>query len=144
MMRLTRLFLSLYVGIALHFLFTFIFSGAGLGEFHSVLSYREVLRQNLVELENINTSLKQEFRSLGTDPERIRLLARKLNYFEPDENVVRIEGLKERRNYYKIGKLLKTKYRATENPIFFRIVNLIVPLFVYIFTGFLWRSSRDH
>jgi cell division protein FtsB len=142
MMRLLRVFFALYIGIVLNFSFTFFFGAAGLKQYQSILTYKGALEDNLHDLKALNWSLKQEFKSLGTDPERIRLLARSLNFFRPEENVVKIENLPDRKNYYKIGRLIKKTFKKNPGIAFFRVINLVVPVFIYFVTGLFWRPKK--
>jgi cell division protein FtsB len=144
-MRLFRLFISFYIGLIFSFVSAFFFGEAGLGEYSSLLEYRETLERNLADLKALNQRLNQEFKNLGTEPEKIRLLARDLGYFGSNENVVRIQNLPQKRRYYEVGKLLKRDFRWNKNMLFIRIMNLLLPVLFYIISGFIWRAfHRGH
>ena len=141
-MRLFRLFIAFYIGLIFSFVSTLFFGQAGVKEFENLTEYRETLERNITELRALNWRLNQEFKNLGTEPEKIRLLARELGYFGSDERVVRFNNLPKKSNYHEVGKLLKKDFRWNRNMLFMRIMNLLLPLLFYIASGFFWRELR--
>lgn len=137
--------MAFYIGLVFSFVSTVFFGQAGVKEYNNLTGYRETLERNITDLRALNWRLSQEFKNLGTEPEKIRLLARELGYFGSEERVVRFNNLPEKNNYHEVGKLLKKDFRWNKNMLFIRIMNILLPLLFYIASGFFWRTlSRGH
>ncbi len=140
MMRLLRIVLSLYVGMISVLVLLFFFGTAGIGKYDDLYRYKQSLEENILELKKINASLNQEFKSLGTDPEKIKLLARELGYFAAEDRVIRVEGFSTRRSFYKVGKII-FPYREASFTLP-RILGIIITVFFYILFSFIGRAAR--
>jgi len=140
-MRLIRVFLSAYIGLLISFLFVFFMGNGSLKQYGLLLDYKTRLEANIDEMERINRDLRQEFRYLGTDPEKVRLLARKLSYFKPDEWVVRVAGFPRDGSYYEIGRILRRDHHAASGHLFAKILGLLIPILFYVISGLVTKSS---
>jgi len=145
-MRLLRLFISFYIGLTLNFVFVFFFGEAGWSRYEELTHHRLMLADNIVDLEKINWRLNQELLTLGTDPEKIKLLARDLGYFAPGDNVVWFEQFPDKKSLYTVGKLIEVIPVKDKNlTYFFRIFNIFLPLLFYVISGLIWREkTRDY
>ncbi len=140
MMRLLRIVLSLYAGMISVFVLLFFLGDAGMGKYSDLNRYKQALEENILELKTINVSLNQEFKSLGTDPEKIKLLARELGYFAAEDRVIRVEGFSTRRSFYKVGKII-FPYRESRFHLP-RILGIIITVLFYILYSFIGRATR--
>ena len=141
-MILCRLFIAFYIGLIFSFVSTLFFGQAGVKELNTLTEYRETLERNITDLRTLNWRLNQEFKNLGTEPEKIKLLARELGYFGSDERVVRFNNLPKISHYHEVGKLLKKDFRWNRSMLFIRIMTLLLPLLFYIASGVVWRAMR--
>jgi len=141
-MRLFRLFIALYIGLIFSFVSTIFFGQAGVKEYDTLTEYRETLESNISELRALNWRLNQEFKNLGTDPDKIRLLARELGYFGSEERVVRLVNFPKKSNFHEVGKLLKKDFWWNRNMLYIRIMNILLPLLFFIASGIFWRALR--
>ena len=141
-MRLFRLLVAFYIGLLFNFVSTVFLGPTGLREYERLMEYRDTLESNISALQANNWRLNQEFKNLGTEAEKIRLLARDMGYFGPGEWIVRINGVDKKNNYYEVGRLLKKNFTPQRQLLFIRIMNILLPLLFYIASGLYWRASR--
>ena len=140
---MTRLFYSIYIGVLCYFVVHFFFGAAGLNDYRQLMQHRDVLIDNVAELQKINWQLVQELKLLAADPDKILVLARDLGYFREGDHVIKPEGISVPKSYYKIGKLIRMPIGRHSELLFAKIVCLIVPILIYLFTGLFVRRSHQ-
>ena len=141
-MRLSRLFLSIYIGLICNLVFFFVFGAAGLKEYHQLEQHRVTLSKNVQELESINWRLTRELRHLAADPAKIEVLARELGYFRSDERIIQPEGFPANKSFFAVGKLISLRPYTAENFLFFRIICIVFSVLIYIASGFFVPNSH--
>ena len=140
-MRLTRIFVSAYIGVLCYFVLQFFFGAAGLSDYQQLMKHRDILNTNVAQLQTINWQLTQELNLLAADPDKILVLARDLGYFREGDHVIKPEGVAVPKSYYEVGKLIKIPFRRHRDFLAGNIACLVVPILVYLFTGlFVGRS----
>lgn len=83
---------AVVVGLAVYLVLNLLFGPAGSREMSRLSSQRAKLEANLAELKRINRDLEADVEALRSDPEEIRMRARRLGYYATDEWVIRFEG----------------------------------------------------
>ena len=106
-MRRYLLSIVFSLGFAAISLFVYVFGDGGVREYRRLLRYRDALEQNVERLEETYAELLQLFYSLKTDPEAVRLAARDLGYYRPDEYVILLPGLEPEKRAYHVGSLVQ-------------------------------------
>ncbi len=142
-MRLIKIVLSLYIGICFSFLLSFIFNKAGIIQYEKLNIHKNLLTENVSELQTINQKLNHELDVLTTDSEIIQLLSRDLGYYEKDDNIIMIEGYPEKRNFHEIGKLIINVQEKDDYHIILRLLVYIIPLIFFIALNILWKTKKD-
>ena len=137
-MKAARLVLLLSLGFMLRSLALFLWGGGGLADYRRVAAGRGELAANLEELKRINSGLRREVESLGSDPERVGLEARKLGYFREGERVVRFEGKEPRRSSYTLGALVRVIPPRERSDWIWKLAGVGVPVLAYL----AWAISR--
>ena len=108
-MKAARLLLLLSAGFLLRSLSLFLWGNGGLSDYRKVEAGRAQLAANIEELKRINSGLRREVESLGSDPERVALEARRLGYFREDQHVVRFRGRTPPPGSYTLGALVRVR-----------------------------------
>ena len=70
-MKAARLVLYLCLGFLLRSLALFLWGGGGLSDYRQAEAGRAALEKNIEDLKRINSELRREVDSLGSDPERV-------------------------------------------------------------------------
>lgn len=105
MMR-SNILISLYAGAVAYFLAVLFLGPAGIESLRRLERYREELTEHIADLERIGSGLENAVRDLETNPERIRLEARRLQYFAVGEKIIKIEGYSGPASSFTPGGLL--------------------------------------
>ena len=134
-MRLIRIVVSLYITLLVVVLMELSVGRAGLLAYRSVASYHEVLLDNLSELKEINSRLNREFEQLATNPEKIRLEARELGYFEDGEKIVKLEGRSREKRFFEVGRIIRWSGAHRDNRTLIRIILGLLPPVLYVLSG---------
>ncbi len=129
---------SFIVATALNF---FLGSG-GLLEYRRLASYSGSLRDNIDDLESINSELLSEVRALGSDAERLTLQARELGYFREGERVIRISDGSSRSSTYTVGKVLRRKEKQPRADWPFRATGLGLPVALVVVSALVRRRKN--
>jgi cell division protein FtsB len=141
-MKAARLVLLLSVGFMLRSLALFLWGGGGLGDYRRVEAGREQLAANIEELKRINSGLRREVESLGSDPERVLLEARRLGYFREGQRVVRFQGLAPRPSSFTLGALVRVETPRERRDWIWKLAGAVVPLAAY--AGWALRRKLRH
>ncbi len=130
-MKAARLVLLLSVGFLLRSLSLFLWGGGGLSDYRKVEAGRGQLDANIEELKRINSGLRREVESLGSDPERVALEARRLGYFREGQRVVRFQGLARRPSSFTLGALVRVQLPRERQDWIWKMVGVVLPLTAY-------------
>ena len=141
-MKFVRLVVSFYSAILLGSLLALFFGDAGMVAYNRLSSHLELLTENLENLERINDDLNGKFEELATDPERIRLQARELGYFEEDEKVLTVEGFPKKRTFFEVGKVVKKIPLKRRNTVWVRILQVLIPFGIFFLSGLITAEPR--
>ena len=130
-MKAARLVLLLSVGFLLRSLSLFLWGNGGLGDYRKVEAGRVQLAANIEELKGINSGLRREVESLGSDPERVALEARRLGYFREGQRVVRFQGMAPRPISYTLGALVRVQVPRERREWLWKLAGTALPLAAY-------------
>ena len=145
-MKLVRIAFSIYIGLLFSFIFTILFSEAGLNQYKELSIYKTSLSKNIEELKKINVALSVELDSLKHDKETIRIYSRDLGLYEKNEKIIKITGYSPQKSFYDIGKLIKKVIIGVDYSQFLRIIGLLIPLAIFILSFFITKMMKrdDH
>ena len=130
-MKAARLLLLLSAGFLLRSLSLFLWGNGGLSDYRKVEAGRAQLAANIEELERINSGLRREVESLGSDPERVALEARRLGYFREDQRVVRFQGRTPPPGFYTLGALVRVRAPRERRDWPLKLAGILLPLAAY-------------
>ena len=130
-MKAARLVLLLSVGFLLRSLSLFLWGSGGLSDYRKVEAGRGQLSANIEELKRINSGLRREVESLGSDPERVALEARQLGYFREGQRVVRFQGQAPRPSYFTLGALVRVQVPRERPDWIWKLAGMAMPLAAY-------------
>lgn len=110
---------------------------SGISEYRRLAAYKDVLRGNLRDLENIGHDLGAKALVLRTEGDTLALYARELDYYRGNEGIILLEGYEVQPNTYSMGKILNWT-RIPENRVpFFRALSFSAGLIVFLLATFL-------
>ncbi len=132
-MKAARLVLLLSAGFLLRSLSLFLWGSGGLDDYRKVEAGRRQLAANIEELKRINSGLRREVESLGSDPERVALEARRLGYFRAGERVVRFQGEVRQPSSFTLGSLVRVQLPRERQDWIWKMAGVAVPLAAYAF-----------
>ena len=119
---------------------------AGIAEYRKLRSFRETLEDNIAELEQIHWHLQEELRSLATDPEKVRLLARELGYYGSEDGIVRVEGRSPPSSFYRVGRIIGGVPARESSRVRLNVIGLAAPVVFYLLVsmirGWLKRGHK--
>jgi cell division protein FtsB len=141
-MKGARLLLLLSVGFLLRSLSLFLWGNGGLGDYRKVEAGRAHLAANIEELKRINSGLRREVESLGSDPARVVLEARRLGYFREGQRVVRFQGELPRPSSFTLGSLVRVQMPRERRDWVWKMAGVVLPLAAY--TGWALRRRLRH
>jgi len=141
-MKAARLLAYLCLGFLLRSLALFLWGGGGLTDYRQAEAGRAALEKNIEELKKINSELRSEVESLGSDPERVALEARRLGYFREGERVVRFQGEPPQQSYHTLGSLIRVSAPRTRQDWIWKASGLLVPLLAWVAVQLRRRSVR--
>jgi cell division protein FtsB len=141
-MKIPRIFVYIVLSFVVTSLLFLFFGSGGLLDYRRLLGYRETMRQNIDELEQINSELLTEVKALGSDPERLRLQARELGYFREGEGVIRISGYERGKNYYTVGTVLRRKPKPPRVDWPFRAAGVAIPFLLAVVSATVRRRKN--
>jgi hypothetical protein len=143
MMR-SNLLISLYAGAVAYLLSVLLVGPAGMESMRKIEQYRDELAGHIEHLERIGSELGQTVRELETSRERIRLEARRLQYFAAGEKVIKIEGYSGRVSSLTPGGLLLPQKQELTPQGLHRAMALCAALLTFIFLGVLRNERQSH
>ncbi len=141
--RRTRIFLSIYLGFAAYCAVVLFFGRTGMVATGELRHYEQRLQANLTHLESTHKQLVDHLDALQSNPETIRLQARQLLYFEPDQGVIQVTGYHPTENSFAVGALVSEKKHTVTSDTVSRIVGFSVALVSFILFGLVFRRRDD-
>ena len=138
-----RLFFALYIGFLVYILLTLIFGTSGLLSYMHLEQYQLSLQNNLIELQEIYHSLRQDLRAFHSNPQTIKQYSHELGYFAQDENVIRIMGIIPLKSYYKVGTILRRNQKSSHNSPLFHIIGLAVFGLVFLLSYIRFKIKNN-
>ena len=141
-MKIPRIVVYITSGFIAAAALNYVFGSVGLQEYRRLLTYRQVLQDNIEDLERTNGELLSEVQALGSDPERLRLQARELGYFREGERVLRISRDPGRRSGYTVGRVLRRKAKPPRADWPFRATGLAVPVLLALVSAAVRRRRN--
>lgn len=140
-MILRRLLVSLYMGGVVYLVTTLFFGSTG------IVAYRELQMQHLRLVENLRRveeqgeRLQQRIQNLQSDPEQIKLEARRYHLVQSNESFIRIAGRKVESEPISPGGIVRVDSSSPYPPEpLLRAFSLCVAIVAFLLLGF--RSSR--
>jgi len=143
MKTLLRLAVALYIGFSLYTLLDIGFGNSGIYATEKLSSYREKLAKNVSELKKHNKGLKDELTALRESPEKVKLNARVLGYYEENEGIIRPEGYKGEGSFYSVGRNIKGELQYNANEELFRTLSISLGCIVFLFLVLFGRKRDD-
>jgi cell division protein FtsB len=141
-MRFSRLLYSLYVGLLVSFFLFFVFGQAGLRSYRSLASHKAHLAENIGKLKRINGELVTEQQALVSRPERIKILARGIGLFEPDEYVIVVDDAFTTSSVYEVGTLIGYTQPKRGSRTLFNLLSAASALLFYMISGMVLKAGR--
>ncbi len=102
-----RLFPVLMLVFSVASLLIYLFGDSGLFSYAALASYKAKLAANVSDLEARNNQLLGRLTAVRTDPDTEKVMARSQGWYEPGEQVVKIEGISSPQELTVVGDLLR-------------------------------------
>jgi cell division protein FtsB len=141
MKRVLPLFYSVYIGICVYTVLILVFGASGIIAYQRLENFKKEIDKNLVILEKTHKDLGKELNLLTSSSEVIRLKSRELGYFEEDEIVVKVVGLKDKRDFHSVGRMIQYSDGNTDKKPLFRIISFTSALAFFLIISALKRKS---
>jgi len=142
-MKAARLLLLLSAGFVLRSLALLLWGNGGLADYRQVEAGRARLAVNIEELKRINEGLRREVESLGSDPQRVALEARRLGYYREGERVVRFQEADPQARSWTLGALVRVRLPRERRDWIWKLVGLVLPLPAYALWAYaIWSRGR--
>ena len=141
-----RFFPVLILVFAVASLLIYLFGDSGLLAYASLASYRAKLVANVADLEARNSRLQGRLSAVRTDPDTEKVIARSQGWYEPGEQVVKIEGAAAAQELAVVGDMLRYhKPSETHNAaIKSAAAVLVVALLAVVLLGARRGRKRAH
>ena len=140
-MILRRLLLSLYIGGVVYLFTTLFFGSTGIVAYRELLAQHRLLLENLRRIEEQGKRLQQRIQALQSDPEQIRLEARRYHLVQSNESFVRIIGRDVESEPISPGGIVRVNLHSPyRTEPFLRAFSLCIAIVVFLLLGY--RSSR--
>lgn len=95
-------------------------------------AYRELLVENLDELESLNYTLEARALTLRSDSDTLAVQAREIGYLEPGEGLILLKGFGEKQASYPMGKMLKWTRQIENRKPLFRGISLSAGIILFL------------
>jgi len=141
MKRVLPLFYSVYIGICVYAVLTLVFGASGILAYQKLEDFKKQIDENLAVLANTHEDLGEELNLLTSSSEVIRLKSRELGYFEEDEIVVEVVGLKDKRNFHSVGRMINYSDGEIDRKPLFRIISFSSALAFFFIISVIKRKS---
>jgi cell division protein FtsB len=132
-MRLRKYLLVPWLAISIYALSSLFTGAAGMGSYRKLLAERDMIFENMEDLEALNQELEGTMDALLYDSETIKVRARELGYGDETERFVRIAGLSSVRYRETSAGTVKTAAKPSYIPDkVLRIVSVLAGLAVLL------------
>jgi cell division protein FtsB len=136
-MKLYHIIIMLSCGFIAGSVLIFIFGDDGYLAYSRLSRHREVLEKNIEDLKKKNTELKDDVSTLMSNPEAIRVLARKLGYYKDDEILILLDDNPSMPGYgmpryYEIGTMVNTLPQKTGRNTVLRFIGFAISILITI------------
>lgn len=140
-MILRRLLVSLYLAGVVYLVITLFFGSTGIVAYKKLQVQHRLLVENLRRVEEQGERLQQRIQALQSDPEQIRLEARRYHLVQSNESFIRIAGREVESEAISPGGIVRGDSSSPYRPEpFLRAFSLCIGIVVFLLLGF--RSSR--
>ncbi len=136
MKRGFALLAAVYIAFMTYGVELYVWGDHGILAYNDLAMYKQRLEENIEELKKTGAELRREAESLQYSAEKVALYARKLGYFDSDEQHLRVEGMKLQKEYYVVGELVKPYSRSRIDRTVFRIIAFLAGGIGYIVLRF--------
>jgi cell division protein FtsB len=110
-----KVLLPLSVTILTYLVLSLVWSDYGVIASDRLETHKARLEANIEDLEKRQEELQARMKALRTDPDRIRVEARSLGYFEENEGLVRLESYDPKPAPRSPGRIVQRSTRQTDN-----------------------------
>jgi cell division protein FtsB len=114
-MKVSQLVVSLLVGVCVYLVGVLLFGQYNAATYDQLQAHLERLTHNVEQLSRQRDSLEAQIEQLRRSRETIRVAARDLQYYLPDESVIRIEGYDGRQASASPGAVLTYEVTREDN-----------------------------
>ena len=143
-MNRTKYLFSVLVGTLTYVLFSLTAGQNSFRVLKNLEEQKQLLSVQVVEIQNINSELSLEYSALLNDKDVIAAYARKLDYVNDGEKLVKVTGLKPAENsLYNTGKLLRHTDCDYISEKYCKIVGLFFGLMTFVIM-FLYDINRGN
>lgn len=132
MKRGLTLIAAVYIAFMTYGIQLYVWGDHGILAYRDLSLYKQKIEHNLESLKETGIKLSRESESLQYSAEKVALYARKLGYYAPDEQHLRVEGMNMKKEYYLVGELVKPYSSTNIDPAVFRIIALLAGAIAYI------------
>lgn len=136
-MKLLQILCAVYLGIIGSSVLLFIFGEKGYFAYVQLLEHRQVLIDNIEDLQAKNQNLGNQLQQLRSDPRYLQILARELGYYATEESVLRLQGFPDPGSFYELGRIIKFNKTYPVKNDYLRFIGFIfslVMLIIFILT----------
>jgi len=106
----------------------YVYGDTGLCAYADLDAYHARLEDNVARLSALNGTLSAEARLTEDDPETIRVLAREIGLYAPEERIIRIQGYSGSSSAYEVGDLMRYRIGDAGRTRVFKILGVSLPL----------------
>lgn len=123
---------AIYIAFMTYGVELYVWGDHGILAYQDLALYKQKLEKNVEQLKRTGADLRGEAESLQYSAETVALYARKLGYYNSNEQHLRVEGMKLKQDHYIVGELVKPYSRTMIDRIVFRIIALLAGGIGYI------------
>ncbi len=134
--------LTLYLVFFTYSLSIFFFGEAGVYDYARINDRIQALSENLKTLNMKKLELTRTIESLRSDPAAMKIEARSMGLYEPDQNVLYFHDFEYRKHLLDAGHVRIMEPMSKSNRGMFRILSLTIGLLFFLF-GFVLFQVRN-
>lgn len=142
-MKLSHFLFVIYAGLVISSFMILVFGDKGLAEHYKLAGHQKVLAANIEAMKEKNRRLNQKLEHLSSNPEAIRLLARELGYFYPDEFVIQTDYYESAGEAYDVGVIMRLERPVGKKNFQFRLIGFMISTTILIIY-FIFRKLRNY
>lgn len=133
---LVRLAVSMYIVFLTLSCLQFIYGSTGIKQNHQLKIYRNMLKENIRELEEFNEKLRFELKALRGNEEKIAINARSIGYFKNGEGLIWLGERPRVQQNQPTGWIVKRDASVHENLPLFRMISLSIGILAFLLMNF--------